>query len=310
MSKKLLSIILPVYNEEKNLPVLYDELSGVLKRLSHHYDYELLFVNDGSTDGSLEELKRLKKKDDHIKIINLSRNFGHQAALTCGLNEAKGDFALSMDADLQDPPELIPEMLRKIEKGVDIVYARRKKRYDSAIKKCFAGLYYFLLKQISDIEIPGAVGDYRLISRRVLDALNKCGENARYIRGLIAWLGFNYDFVHFDRPHRRNGITGYSWKKMFKLGFDGFTGFSTFPLRIAAFVGFFVIVTSLLMFLYVTYDFFINQTEYPLFKWLVIIIYGFIGVQFILIWLLGEYVGRIYDEQKKRPMYIIEDTIE
>ncbi len=143
----------------------------------------------------------------------------------------------------------------------------------------------------------------------VLTELNKCSENARYIRGLVAWLGFKHDFVDFDRPHRRNGITGYSWKKMFKLGFDGFTGFSTFPLRIAAFVGLFVIFTSLFMFFYVTYDFLINRAEYPLFKWLVIIIYGFIGIQFILIWLLGEYIGRIYEEQKGRPMYIIQDKI-
>lgn len=308
--RKLLSIIMPVYNEEKNISVLFEELNAVLSRIKEEYDYELIFVNDGSTDSSLEKLKDIKNKDDNVKIIIFSRNFGHQAALTCGLNEARGDFVVTMDADLQDPPELIPEMLEKAEKGVDIIYAKRKKRYDSYSKKLFARMYYFLLRRISNIPIPSHVGDFRLVKRRVLNELNRCKENARYIRGLIAWLGFSHDFVEFDRPHRRNGITGYSWKKMFKLGFDGFTGFSTFPLRIAAFAGIFVIITSLMMFMYIAYDFFVRDVPYPLYKWLVVIIYGFIGLQFILIWLLGEYIGRIYDEQKGRPMYIIDKIID
>ena len=309
MKKKLLSIILPIYNEEVSIPIIYKELLKVLNKLQNHYAYEILFINDGSSDNSLEKLKIIKKKDKNIKIINFSRNFGHQAALTCGLNEAQGDFIITIDADLQDPPELILKMLKKAEKGIDVIYARRKKRHDGFIKKIFAKCYYYILKQISDVDIPSHVGDYRLINKKVLNALNKCHENARYIRGLVAWLGFSYDFVEFDRPGRKGGITGYSWKKMFKLGFDGFTGFSSFPLRIAAFMGIFVTLTSLFFFCYVVYDFSINNTPYPLYKWLVIVIYGFIGVQFILIWILGEYIGRIYDEQKGRPMYIVSDKI-
>lgn len=309
MEKKLLSIILPVYNEEKNIPVVYKELKEVLQKL-HHYHYEVLFVNDGSTDESLEKLKEIRGRDDYVKVINFSRNFGNQAAVACGFHEAKGDFIITMDSDLQDPPELIPKMLKKAEKGIDIVYTRITKRNDGFMKKLTANFYYFLFDKFGSVKIPRHTGDYRLINKKILNVINRCNERARFLRGLIAWSGFTHDFVEFERPKRGNGIPGYTWKKLMKLALDGFTGFSFFPLKLSAFIGVFVIITSILMFLYVTYDAIVVGNHYPLYKWLVIFVYGFMGVQFILMWLLGEYIGRIYDEQRKRPMYIIDEDLD
>jgi polyisoprenyl-phosphate glycosyltransferase len=307
MDKKLISIVLPVYNEEKNLVQLHNELSKVFSGLAPQYDYEFLFINDGSTDGSLAKLKEISSMDPHAKLTSFSRNFGNQAAITCGLRKAKGDFVISMDSDLQDPPNLIPLLLKKAEEGADIVYARILKRNDGFFKKLSAQFYYFLLEGVGNIHIPRNVGDYRLVTRKVLDVINRCEERSRYLRGLVAWVGFRHDFVDFERPNRQNGTPGYSWKKLLRLALDGFTGFSFFPLKISAFVGIFVILTSILMFLYMCFDFFIRGNHaYPLYKWLIIIVYGFTGLQFILVWLLGEYIGRIYDEQRGRPLYIIE----
>jgi len=200
-------------------------------------------------------------------------------------------------------------MLKKWEKGYEIVYARRKNRKDGILKKITAKIYYLLLDSVSEVSMPRNVGDFRLIDRKVLTELKKCREKYRYLRGMVAWIGFKSSFVDFDRPNRVNGETAYTWKKMIKFAMDGFTGFSMFPLKIASYVGVFVILTGILMFLYVSYDFLLNNTPYPLYKWLVILVYIFIGVQFVLMWLIGEYIGRIHDQQKERPLYVIKETI-
>jgi dolichol-phosphate mannosyltransferase len=200
-------------------------------------------------------------------------------------------------------------MLKKWEEGTNIVYARRLDRKDSFFKRVTAQLYYRFLDLISDVKIPRNVGDFRLIDRKVLNTLNKCREKARYFRGMVAWTGFSHAFIDFNRPNRTAGVTGYTWKKMFKLAFDGMTGFSMFPLKIAAYAGLFVIITGSLMFLYITCDALINQVDYPLFKWLVTVVYIFMGVQFVLMWFLGEYIGRMHDQQKGRPLYVIADEI-
>lgn len=301
--------MIPIYNEEENIHVLYKELKSILCDIEDLYAHELIFINDGSKDASWPILKTLAKSDAGVRAVSFSRNFGHQMALTAGYDLAGGDVIITMDADMQDPPKLILDMIKKWEEGYEIVYARRIDRKDSFLKKLTAKLYYKFLDLISDVKIPRNVGDFRLIDKKVLKTLNACREKARYFRGMVAWTGFSHAFINFSRPNRVAGATGYTWKKMFKLAFDGMTSFSMFPLKLAAYIGLFVIATGIFMFLYITFDAFINNVNYPLFKWLVTIIYIFMGVQFLLLWFLGEYIGRIHDQQKGRPLYIIADEL-
>lgn len=306
--KKKLSIIVPIFNEEETLALLHTTVTKILQEIPA-YDYELILVNDGSKDNSWSIIANLATNDHHIKAIDFSRNFGHQMALTAGYDHASGDAIITMDADLQDPPHLIIDLIKNWEQGFAIVYARRANRIDSFLKKITALLYYRFLDSISDVKIPRNVGDYRLIDRKVLLALKKCREKARYLRGMVAWTGFKHTFVDFDRPNRHAGQSGYTWKKMFKLAFDGLTGFSLFPLKLAAYVGLFVITTGCMMFTYISLDTLLLHTYYPLFKWLTTIIYIFMGVQFLLLWLIGEYIGRIHEQQKNRPLYIVDETV-
>ncbi len=307
MTQKI-SVVVPAFNEEKNIPLFYARLKNIFANVSK-YDVEMIFINDGSRDRTWQEIQKLAHNDAHVRGICFSRNFGHQIALTAGYDIAQGDAIISMDADMQDPPELIMDMLEKWHHGCDIVYARRKNRKDGFLKKLTAKMYYALLNNVSEVDIPRNVGDFRLIDKKVLNELKKCREKYRYLRGMVAWVGFTNCFVDFDRPNRVNGETAYTWKKMIKFAMDGFTGFSMFPLKIASYVGVFVIMTGSMMFLYVSYDFLLNSTPYPLYKWLVILVYIFIGVQFILMWLIGEYIGRIHDQQKERPLYVIREGI-
>lgn len=303
-----LSIILPIFNEEKNIPLIYQELREILKKLSD-FSYEIILVNDGSRDASWHNITIITKQDPLVKALTFSRNFGHQIALSAGYDHATGDAIITMDADLQDPPALIPQMIKQWQEGTHIVYARRIDRKDTFLKRITAQLYYKFLGNISDVIIPRNVGDFRLIDKQVLEYINQCKETSRYLRGMVAWAGFKHSFVDFKRPNRQLGTTGYTWSKMVKLAFDGVTGFSLFPLKLAAFIGVFVIVTGTFMFTYITWDAIFNKITYPLFKWLVTIIYIFMGVQFLLLWLIGEYIGRIFEQQKGRPLYIIEKKI-
>ncbi len=303
---QLLSIVIPAYREEKNISYIYSELVPVLSTLEW-YDYEVIFVNDGSTDKTWQEIERLCKSDKRVKWVNLSRNFGHQAALTAWLDIARWDAVVSMDADMQDPPELIIKMLEKWVQWDEIVYARRKNRNDGFLKKYTAILYYKILSSISDTEIPRNVGDFRLVDRKVLDVFKNLKEKDRYIRGMFSWLWFRTGFVDFNRPERIHGETGYTWKKMLKLASDGILNFSTFPLKIGAFMGGIMIFLSLLFFLYVLQDALIYKVEYPLYKWLSIAGFGVMWLQFIFMWILGEYIWRIYNETRERPIYIVRE---
>jgi dolichol-phosphate mannosyltransferase len=308
-AKKLISIVLPIFNEEENIMEVYKQLSRILSSLESEYSYEIIFVNDGSRDNSWYLIQQLTMNDKCVKGINFSRNFGHQIALTAGYDYAKGDAIITMDADLQDPPQLLLEMIKKWQQGIEVVYARRSNRKDTFLKRITAHWYYKLLDIIADVQIPRNVGDFRLIDKKILRYLQQSREKSRYLRGLVAWSGFKSDFVDFSRPDRIAGESGYTWAKMFRLAFDGMTSFSLFPLRLAAFVGVFVIITGTLMFLFITFDALIYKIYYPLFKWLVTILYIFMGVQFLLMWLLGEYIGRIFEQQKGRPLYIISDLL-
>ena len=304
----LISIVLPVFNEQENIPIIYQELLLALEELPN-YTYEIIFVDDGSKDLSWQALTDIARLDPRVKGICFSRNFGHQIALSAGYDSARGAAIISLDADMQHPPDVIPAMIEQWEQGSQIVYARRMDRNDTFFKKVTAVLYYCLLNKIADITMPRNVADFRLIDKKVLTTIQRSKEHSRYLRGMIAWTGFKHSFVDFKCQDRYYGTSGYTWKKMFRLAFDGITGFSSFPLKIAAFMGIYIIATGSSMFLYITYDALVQHVRYPLFKWLVTINYIFMGVQFLLMWLLGEYIGRIYDQLRDRPLYIIAQEV-
>jgi dolichol-phosphate mannosyltransferase len=304
----LISIVLPVFNEQENIPIIYQELLLALEELPN-YTYEIIFVDDGSKDLSWQALTDIARLDPRVKGICFSRNFGHQIALSAGYDSARGAAIISLDADMQHPPDVIPAMIEQWEQGSQIVYARRMDRNDTFFKKVTAVLYYCLLNKIADITMPRNVADFRLIDKKVLTTIQRSKEHSRYLRGMIAWTGFKHSFVDFKCQDRYYGTSGYTWKKMFRLAFDGITGFSSFPLKIAAFMGIYIIGTGSSMFLYITYDALVQHVRYPLFKWLVTINYIFMGVQFLLMWLLGEYIGRIYDQLRDRPLYIIAQEV-
>ena len=305
---KKLSFVIPVYNEEGNLLLFYEKLREICEKMPS-YNVEILFINDGSTDSSWRIIKELSSFDSRIRGLSFTRNFGFQMALTAGYDYAQGDACITLDADLQHPPELIQKMVQEWENGALIVYTRTISRDDGLLKRLTAFCYYKLLHLVSDMAIPQHVGDFRLIDKKVLDQIKLCREKARYLRGLVAWTGFKHAYVMFNQPKRLVGVSGYTWSKLIKLAFDGISGFSLFPLRIAAFMGFFVITTGSLMVAYIAFDAFVRGARYPLFKWLVTIVYIFMGVQFLLMWLLGEYIGRMYEQQKNRPLYIIEEDV-
>lgn len=308
--KKLISIVLPILNEEKNLPQLYKKLQEIFSLQNNQYSFELIMVNDGSNDNSWEIIKKISKDNVcSLHAINFTRNFGYQAALTAGYELCNGDAVITMDSDLQHPPEIIEPMIKQWQKGIKIVYARRIDRQDTFLKKITAGTYHFLLDWISEVKIPKGISDFRLLDRQVVNEIICYPEKSRYLRGIIAWTGFSHTFIDFNQPSRQNDATKYTWSKLCKLAFDGIIGFSIIPLKLAAYFGCFVIITGMIMLGIITIDALFFKGHYPLFKWLVTILYIFVGVLFILLWILGEYIGRMYEELKGRPLFIIKEGI-
>ncbi len=307
MKKFLLSVIIPVYNEEKNIEPLLTRLMPVL----NNYSYEIIFVDDGSTDNTLKVIKQFSQKNKNIKIISFLRNFGHQMALYAGYQNAQGDVIISMDADLQDPPELIDQMINKWQKGVKIVYAKRQQRLgESFFKLKTAEIFYKLLNFLSDREIPQQVGDFRLIDKKVLEYLTNIKEIPNFIRGLVAWPGFKTDYVYFIRDKRNHGQTHYSFFKMLNLALDGIVSFSTKPLRLSSYLGFLVSIIGFLGIIYKLIEKILHPERFTV-GWTglftAIIFLG--GIQLITIGILGEYIGKIYEEIKQRPRYIIKEKI-
>jgi len=303
-----LSIVIPLYNEEKNLSKLNETLLSVLGTLSN--SWEIIYVNDGSSDNTLEMVEALASGNPVIKVVSLTRNFGHQAALMAGLDNTTADAVITMDGDLQDPPELIPELLDKWNEGFLIVYARRKNyRKDHFMKRWLSMLFYFTLKSLKMSSAPKNVGDFRLIDRRVLEELKHMRERTRYLRGMISWLGFKSAFVDYHRPDREKGKAGYSFSQLIRLAMDGFFSFSRLPLRIGLFLGVISILIGFGFMVYMISDIIFNDVYYHLYKLLVDVIFIFIGFLFILIWILGEYIGRIYHEVKGRDLYIIHKKV-
>jgi len=300
-----ISVVVPIFNEEENIMVFYRRVKKVLAKLNR--SREFVFVNDGSHDQSLEVLKDLSAKDLGVKYINFTRNFGQQAAITAGMDHSSGKALITMDCDLQDPPELLPELINKWEDGYDVVYARRSHREDKLFKKYSAILYYKILQKFSDIEISGNIGDFRLIDRKVLTSLKGMREKSRYLRGMVAWLGYRYKIIDYKRPERLFGDTGFSLLKMVRLGMAGILNFSLLPLRLGLVIGLVTIFAGFGFLSYITYDMLIYDTIYPLYKWLSVITFIFTGFLFILVWIMAEYVGQIYNETKGRPIYVIND---
>lgn len=308
-NQKSISIIIPVYNEQENISTVYTQVTAVLQSLQSVYQYEFIFINDGSKDASWSLLAQLALADPCVRAINFSRNFGHQAALTAGYAHAKGDAVITMDADLQDTPTLLLDMIHAWEKGFHIVYARRIDRKDNPLKRWTAYLYYALLDSVADVCIPRNVGDFRLLDKKVVALINQMPERSRYLRGMVAWTGFTYTFVDFKRPDRVAGITGYTWKKMFKLAFDGLTGFSTMPLKLALYAGVFMLSVGMGLLGYMSIVTMMHSARYSLVSWCMPIVIIFMGVQSLSMWALGEYVARMYEQQKGRPLYIIDALI-
>jgi polyisoprenyl-phosphate glycosyltransferase len=303
-----LSIVVPCFNEEACLPALHQRLTAAARKAVKD-DYELVLVNDGSRDGSWPIMQRLAKGDAHIVAVNLSRNHGHQLALTAGLDLCRGGTVLIIDADLQDPPELLPEMLKAMRsESADVVYGvRRSRSGETAFKRATAHGFYRLLSRATEVDIPLDTGDFRLMSRRALDALLAMPEQARFIRGMVAWIGFRQLPFAYDRQERFAGATKYPIGKMVRFAFDALTGFSSAPLKLASHAGLALSVGSLLLIFYIAYAWLSGQSIQG---WtslmLIVVVLG--AVQMFVLALMGEYIGRLYNEAKQRPLYIVQEV--
>jgi glycosyltransferase involved in cell wall biosynthesis len=305
-----LSIVIPLFNEAGNTNELLRRVGTVVRTLHEPpLDYEIICVDDGSRDATLEKLVAAARIDPHLRVISLSRNFGHQIAATAGLDASRGDAVVLMDGDLQDPPELIADFLEKYRAGYDVVYATRRRRSgESRFKILTAAIFYRVVRRLTNVSIPVDTGDFRLMSRRVVDVLRKTRERHRFIRGLVSWVGYNQIGVEYDRDARFSGETKYPFSKMLKFAIDGITAFSEIPLRFASYLGF---ITSTFAFLYAVVILALKVLHYnePGYTSTILTVLFLGGVQLIGIGILGEYVGRIYDEIKARPLYLIAENV-
>jgi len=299
-----LSVVVPVYNEEKNIEMLFNRI----KENIPVSNWELIFINDGSADNTLPLVIGLSHQYKQVKYIDFSRNFGHQHAISAGIENATGEFIIVMDGDGQDPPELIPELLEKAKSGFEVVYAKRKKRQgEGFLKKFTAKAFYRILRNITSIEIPVDTGDFRIIHRKIQAILKQMPEQHKYIRGQISWIGFNQTFIEYDRAERIHGTTKFTYKKMIQFALDGISSFSTWPLKIATLMGFGVSFICFIVILYTVYQklFGFTVTGWTSMQ-ISILFLG--GIQLIGIGILGEYLGRVNENVKNRPHYIVKDS--
>ncbi len=307
---KKISVVIPMYNEEEVVKTSYLRISHVLKALKQ-YDYEMIMVDDGSKDETFTILQKLAKEDEKVKVLSFARNFGHQAAVTAGIQYVTGDAIVIIDADLQDPPELLPEMIALWEEGNEVIYGKRKSRKgESAFKLLTAKMFYQTLNALSDVEIPKDTGDFRLVDRKVIDVINLLPEHNKFLRGLFSWVGFKQKAYCYERQERKAGKTKYPLKKMWKLATDGIISFSTKPLKIVGGLGMITIILSIgiLGYSLISYIFNLNQLT-PGWTSIMVAITLFSGVQLLSIWIISEYIARIYDETRNRPEYIINKKI-
>lgn len=299
------SVVLPLFNEQDNIETLIGQICGVVGRLADHY--EILCVNDGSTDATLSLLRRLSNQHDEVRVLNLSRNYGKEIALTAGLDHATGDVVITMDADLQHDPALISVFLDRWRQGADVVYAQRRDREtDGPVRNLLSRFFYCLFNKLVDRELPPGAGDFRLFDRRVVDALGRFRERNRFMKGIYVDVGFTADAVGYDVAPRSNGHSSWSLWKLWNFAIDGITSFSTVPIRIWTYVGF---VVALLSFIYAAINVvqtLVRGVDVPGYATIVVLILFLGGVQLISIGVIGEYIGRIYQETKQRPLYIVE----
>jgi dolichol-phosphate mannosyltransferase len=301
------TIIAPIYNELQNLPILYERISDVMKKTESLW--ELILVDDGSTDGSSDVIRDLAAKDDRIRPVIFARNFGHQIAVTAGLDYSRGDAVIIIDSDLQDPPEVILDLIQKWQEGYEVVYAVRSEREgETFFKKITASVFYRLIFRITDVKIPMDTGDFRLMDRKVVEVMNSMREHHRFLRGMSAWIGFKQVGVSYKRAARLAGETKYPFKKMLKLALTAITGFSYVPLQIATYIGFISAGISLIAIPVVVLMRILGSQQFTGQATTLIAVLFLGGVQLISLGILGEYIGRIYDEVKGRPLYIVSEA--
>lgn len=307
---KKISLVIPMYCEEQVLEECYTRIKKVLEKLEN-YQYEMIFIDDGSIDSTLQKLEELANKDKDVKIISFSRNFGHQAAVTAGLKEVTGDAIVIIDSDLQDPPELIPDMIKYWEQGNDVIYGKRTVRKgESPFKLLTAKMFYTILNALSDVEIPKDTGDFRLVDRKVVDVINNLPEHNKFLRGLFSWVGYKQYAYEYERQQRYAGKTKYPLKKMLKLSSDGIISFSRRPLKVVGGLGVISIIISIAILIYALISYVCKLNNLSA-GWtsLMVAITFLAGIQLIYLWIISEYIGRIYDEAKGRPQYIINKKI-
>lgn len=305
----LLTIITPCYNEEETVGYFYDEVNKALKKMD--VDYEILFINDGSKDDTLNKCIELKKKDEKIKIINFSRNFGKEAAMLAGLKASKGDYVVIMDTDLQDPPSLLPEMMTYVKNGEydSVATYRVSRKGEPPIRSFFARMFYKLINKMIDVEIVDGARDYRLMSRTVVDAVLELGEYHRFSKGIFAWVGFKTKYLEYENVERIAGETKWSFWKLFKYAIEGIVGFTTFPLRLATIAGVLVSAFGFIYMLYIVIKAIFFGDPVAGFPSLVVFITLLGGIQLLFLGIIGEYLAKTYTESKKRPIYIIKEII-
>lgn len=301
------SVIIPIYREASIIPELQPRLEENVARITP--DYEMIYVLDGCQDNSYEVVTGLAARNPHVRFIRLSRNFGHQIAVSAGLDHCSGDVVIIIDGDLQDPPELIPDLYAKYQEGYKVVYAQRVYRKgESYFKKLTAKLFYRILKRIASADIPLDTGDFRLIDKTIVMHLRRMPERNKFLRGQIAWLGYKQAFVPYIREPRKNGKGGYTLRKLFSLAFDGITGFSDFPLRLATTLGFVFSVVAMLIIVYALLSYFMHDKIAPGWTSVMVSTMFIGGIQLLAIGMIGEYISRIISNIRQRPLYVIDET--
>jgi polyisoprenyl-phosphate glycosyltransferase len=304
---KLITILVPAYNEEDVLDKLYQRLKSVIEQIPI-YEFEILFINDGSKDRTLEIIKDLRSNDKKISFVDLSRNFGKEVAMSAGFDYAKGDAVIILDADLQDPPELIPEMIKYWEEGYDDVYAKRRNREgETWLKKWTASRFYKILQKTTKIPIQENTGDFRLLDRRCIESLKRIRESQRYTKGMFSWIGFNKKEILFDRDPRAAGETKWNYWKLTELAVEGITSFTTFPLRISSYIGFIISLSAFIYMGWIIFKTLVFGESVAGYPSMMVIILFLGGIQLLSLGIIGEYLGRIFNETKQRPLYFVDE---
>lgn len=302
-----LSLVVPVFNEGDNLDEFFDRVEAVLRRLEIR-SYEIICINDGSRDDSLNELLRHRHRNPAIKVVDLSRNFGKEQALSAGLHLARGQAVVPIDVDLQDPPELLVDFVAKWREGYEVVYGVRSRRQESWLKRLTAFGYYRVLDRLADIDVPADTGDYRLLDRKVVDVINRMPENNRLMKGLFAWVGFRQTGVSYVRPARAAGKSSWKWRRLWRLALDGITSFSTLPLRIWSYIGGGIALVAFIYALWLIARTMLHGAEVPGYASLMVVMLFLGGLQLLGFGIMGEYLGRLYMEAKRRPNFIIRQS--